>query len=393
MLGALKDKVVVLPTKIMALIKGDRDDSMVPLDYVTRFYQSDYYHSLSPALRSAFYAGPLGAMDQRIESERGVEFLKTALEQWQAGRSHSYAVFGETGTGLSTLLNVYTGILKKQDIPFNLIPFDDRISTTQSLVETLFQPLGIEYTSSAIDNIISAINQLDPKVIMLDNVHFLVQRSVKSQSLIDTFSAIILATRSKHLWIVGCEEQSWRRLSYGYGINDSFSHEHHLENFTEEKIRKLLIARFAYAGFDTINGQPIGTSKNEKSPIYSIARKSKGCIELGLFYCLNNFTHGTNEKSVFLSMPKDIDTTMLKKLGDLDLFTLAEICTHGQLTAREHQNIFRCTLNKSKVVLEKLRVLGLLDHDEDGRRHDAYVLKLIVSAVVIRYLISINYLY
>jgi hypothetical protein len=91
-----------------------------------------------------------------------------------------------------------------------------------------------------------------------------------------------------------------------------------------------------------------------------------------------------SKDELFFSPPLEIDSGSFKQLSQLDLFTLAEIATHGQLTPSEHHVIFRISLNQSKMILEHLRVIGLLDQNEDANPRDAYALKLIISAIVIR---------
>ena len=247
--------------------------------------------------------------------------------------------------------------------------------------------------SKKLNDFIHTINELPQCVVVMDNVHFLVQRSLDAQIVIDCLSSIILSSRGHHLWVLSGEEQSWRRLCYGYHFEHLFSHQQHIANYTDSQIRDLLIKRFSYAGFHAINDITIDQLGNEKSPINEIAKRSKGCVELSIFYCLNNLTYGVTPKSLFITSPLEIDTTPLKQLTQIELFTLSEISTHGQLSAKEHQNIFRISLNESKMLLERLRVLGILDKNEESNYSDTYSLKLIISAVVIRHLISMNYLY
>lgn len=253
--------------------------------------------------------------------------------------------------------------------------------------------MGLTEGTYKLDDFIQALSELPSCVIALDNLHFLVQRTLGAQAVIDCLGAIILATRGHHFWLLGAEEQTWRRLCYGYRFENLISHQHHIANFTDSEMRDLLIKRFAYAGFHTINDIATDTLHSEKSPINDIAKRSKGCVELGFFYCLNNLTYGTKPQSLLIMPAQEIDMGPLKKLNKIELFTLAEISTHGQLSVKEHAGLFRMSTNESKMTLEHLRVLGIVDQGDEFHNRDTYSLKLIISAVVIRYLISMNYLY
>lgn len=370
-----------------------KEDTTVPLDQVSRFYQTDFYISLDDSLKSAFYDGPLGGLDSRIIERKDMEFLTDCFRLWQGGRNVSCGIYGEKGTGLSTLLNMFTQELKQQNQAFKLLSLERRLSTEQDVIDIIGRLLAIEPNTYELTDFIEAIHQVPAQVIVLDNIHFIVQRTIDAQIVIDTLSAIILATRGLHFWVLASEEQAWRRLCYGYQFEHLFSHQQQVPNFNERQIRDLLIKRFSYGGFHTINDIAIEELAQEKSPVNEVAKRSKGCVELGLFYCLNNLTYGTKPQSIFIMSPQEVDMTALKKLTQIELFTLAEISTHGQLSIKEHHRIFRISLNESKMILEHLRVLGLLDKNEEIARSDAYSLKLITSAVVIRYLISMNYLY
>lgn len=370
-----------------------KENNAVPLDQISRFYQTDFYQSLDESLKSAFYDGPLGGLDSRVLARKDVDFLSQSFSLWQHGRNLSCAIYGEKGTGLSTLLNIFIHQLKQQNQAYKLLTLEKRLTDEQDVIDTLAKAMGLTEGTYKLDDFIQALSELPSCVIVLDNLHFLVQRTLGAQAVIDCLGAIILATRGHHFWLLGAEEQTWRRLCYGYRFENLISHQHHIANFTDSEMRDLLIKRFAYAGFHTINDIATDTLHSEKSPINDIAKRSKGCVELGFFYCLNNLTYGTKPQSLLIMPAQEIDMGPLKKLNKIELFTLAEISTHGQLSVKEHAGLFRMSTNESKMTLEHLRVLGIVDQGDEFHNRDTYSLKLIISAVVIRYLISMNYLY
>lgn len=371
----------------------DKPDQTVPLDQVSRFYQSEAYQSLNAELKSAFYDGPLGGLDSRIIEREDLAFLQQCHQLWENGRNVSCAIYGEKGTGLSTLLNLFTSELKQKGKSYKQIALTKRLADEHDVIAVLCKHLNIDLPEYQLDPFLEKLHALPPTVIAIDDLHCLVQRTLNAQTVIDCLSAIVLSSRGLHFWLFATEEQSWRRLCYGYQFEDLISHQQHVTNFNESQMRELLIKRFTYAGFHTINETDIEKLQSEKSPLHTIAKRSKGCVELGLFYCLNYSTHGTKPQSIFLMPPQEIDTSALKKLTQKELFALAEISVHGHLSPREHAKIFRTSANESKMTLEHLRVLGILDENDDPSHNQAYKLKLIISAVVIRYLISMNYLY
>ena len=378
--------------QVSALWKKD-EANLIPLDQVSRFYQSDQYQSLDAEVKSAFFDGPLEGLDQRTIDRKDLQFMQDTLNSWQQGRSISCAMSGEKGTGLSTLFNQFGAKLKHQQVKHKIVRINKRLSSESDVIFAFGNTLNVLDMATELDKFIEQLLSMPPTVIMVDNTHFMVQRTLHAHEVIDALTAMILGTRGHHLWIVGCEEQAWRRLSYSYQFENLFSHVHTVANFTEAEIKSLLAARFAYCGAKTVNGVSLEQLAKDKSPLSSIVKKSKGCVELALFYCLNQLTHGLEPHSFQVNNPQDIELGAFKKLTQHELFTLAELAAHGQLSIKEHQKIFRTTASQSKRLLEHLRVIGLLDKTDDLHQQDAYVLKLIISAVVVRYLISMNYLY
>lgn len=384
--------------KILGSLIGREDlfvseDKYIPLDQVTRFYQSDFYCALDEKLRDAFTDLPLAGNDNRLIQRSTMLQLRNAVQAWQEGRNLSMVINAEKSSGLTTLLNSFALHLKENKISHQYTTLNERLTSPLDITTLVKELFHLRSDPIGLDNLIVHINSLKPKVLILDNLHFLVQRTAAAQSVIDTLGAIILGTRGHHLWVLGCEEQAWRRLNYGYEFAHVFSHTVTLQNFSRSEIHELLITRFHSAGFTHINEVPLADLKKTKTPIDAIARKSKGCIELALFYCLANMQYGTSQYKVFLQRPLGINISALKNLDNNELFTLAEICTHGQLSPSEHRVIFRNTLNQSKMALEHLRVLGLLDQVAPGNRREAYELKLIASSMIINHLIAANYLY
>ncbi|MFT7108905.1 MAG: hypothetical protein ACI843_000561 [Psychrobacter glaciei] len=379
--------------QIRLFVMPTSEDTTTPLDQVSRFYQSDAYKSLDHSVTSAFFDGPLGGLDQRVLSRTEDAVLPLAVSLWKQGRNISCIVYGEKGTGLSTYLNVFTAHLKKVDQSYKSLSLEHRLTDVESVISTLSKTFNIESPPDNLDTFIATINAIPATVIVIDNAHFLVQRTLNAQVILDALSAIVLGSRGHHLWVMGCEQQAWRRLCYGYQFQDIFSHEYYISNYNDAQLKELLIKRISYAGITKVNGIALTDLNNEKSPLNAIVKKSRGCIELGIFYCLSTLNSGMSKDELFFSPPLEIDSGSFKQLSQLDLFTLAEIATHGQLTPSEHHVIFRISLNQSKMILEHLRVIGLLDQNDDANPRDAYALKLIISAIVIRYLISMNYLY
>jgi hypothetical protein len=92
---------------------------------------------------------------------------------------------------------------------------------------------------------------------------------------------------------------------------------------------------------------------------------SGGNMESALYYWLRSLSVDEHGK-VRVQPCAKVDTGFIKKQDTLNLLSLAEVLAHGGLTPKEHGEIFNLELFRSRLILDYLRQIRLLQgHNKD----------------------------
>ena len=351
--------------------------------------------ALPETVLQAFAAEPLAAGDARFiarheQLDRGL----AALELWRAGRGSMIAVTGPQGCGITSFLQQLAARAGEHETcrygKLTRRPYD--ISDTMVLLNAA---IGCEQPRGSVEELVEYLNGLTPSVFAIDNGHFLACRIMGANEAIRVFGAVMVATQQKHLWLLGCQEYAWRRLSYVYQAERYFSDRIELAFFSEPELGECLATR--------LRGSGIGldvASGGEQEPIPAVLARhlsalhklSNGKPDLAFFYFLNSLLVHAETKQLDMRAAVTLDFSALKQLTSEELFTLAEVAAHGQLTLTEHRAVFRVSAQESRLLLERLYHQCLLDKDPNAAE-PTYRLVTVYSDVVTRYLNNANFLY
>ena len=269
-------------------------------------------------------------------------------------------------------------------------PYDS--SDTLALLSAM---VGCEQPRTSVDQLVEYLNGLTPSVFAIDNGHFLACRIMGANEAIRVFGAVMVATQQRHLWLLGCQEYAWRRLSYVYHAERYFGDHIELAFLSEAELGECLANRLQASGMELATDRG---GEQQRIPTVlarqlSIVHKlSNGKPDLACFYFLTSLRIGTGAEPLDMQAPVALDFSALKQLLSEELFTLAEVAAHGQLTLSEHRAVFRVSEQESRLLLERLYHQCLLDKDPSAVE-PTYRLVPLYSDVVTRYLSNANFLY
>jgi hypothetical protein len=343
----------------------------------------------------AFSDEPLPAGDARfIGREEQAARLLAATDRWRAGRSSMVAVTGPQGCGITSFLQKISKTLGDNETccygELKRRPYD--VSDTLALLSGV---VGCERPCDSVDELVKYINGLSPRVFAIDNGHFLSCRIMGANEAIRVFGAVMVATQQHHLWVLGCQEYAWRRLVYVYRADRYFTDLVELSLFSEVELGQSLTARLQAAGIASNSGMTTGQEQvptmlaRNLSTLYKL---SNGKPDLAYFYFLTSLLNHNENAQLDMQAVLALDFSALKLLISEELFTLAEVAAHGQLTIDDHRAVFRSSHEESWMLLERLYHQCLLDKDET-EAGVAYHLVQQYSDVITRHLSHLNYLY
>ena len=351
--------------------------------------------ALPEALLQPFSAAPLAAGDTRfIGRQQQSDRLLATLELWRAGRNSMIAVTGPQGCGITSFLQQLADRVGEPEtcryVTLTRRPYD--MNDTLALLGTL---LGCEQPCSSLEQLVDYLNDLAPSVIAIDNDHFLACRIMGAHEAIRVFGAVMVATQQRHLWLLGCQEYAWRRLSYVYRAERYFSDHIELGFFDEAELGECLVNRLRSSGIglDVANaGAQDPITAVLARHLSTLHKLSNGKPDLAFFYCVNSLLIHPETGQLDMQAAVALDFSVLKQLLSEELFTLAEVAAHGQLTLADHGAVFRVGQPESRLLLERLYHQCLIDKDPSAAE-PAYRLVPQYSDVISRYLSNANYLY
>ncbi len=364
-------------TYILANQRDQTGKPAVELDReIKRFLTDteDQISSLPSVYRNLFKFEPLA--NDRLYAAREAELaqLSSAFEHWQAGNPQSCAIIGEMGSGRTTLLN-----MAKEKL-FRLIPVSEVLVKHPpvkivELVHLLSKSTGIKKVTT-MEGLIGSIQKEAKKQIgIIENVNNLFLRTVAGLEMIEQFLNMIHRTSDKIFWLVTGTPFSWQYLQKTVNIDTYFNSLVYLNSFSNGDIESIINARHKMSGFD-VNFQPNGnieenrklrrhrTEESRQSYLRTrffnkLNKISGGNVTVAMLYWLRAIREFSNER-VILSVDLDFDFSFLELLSREELFSLAAIINHEDLTPFEHALIFQQSEEKSRLQLIQMMQSGLL---------------------------------
>ncbi len=321
-------------------------------------------------LSDALTRSPLPAGDPRFIPREDVHAAIThSHAAWREGRPTLIALTGPSGCGLTSILNQTPGWLPA-DTLMARIDLNARPDSTEAALALAAGAFDTPSPFDTVDNAASQINALSPRVILVDNGHFLYSRLMGGSEGARALHGLMIATQGKHLWLLACETQAWRRQCDTGGAHRYYDVVIETAYFSRDELTNLLSTR-----------TPVETPPFDDTAIDAIHRVSRGHPGLALFIaaCIRRANTPT--------LPAPFDESPLWALERAELLTLAEISAHGTLTESELQSIFRRDPTSTSILLHHLHQSGLILTAAGNQ------LQPLLAPMINAHLVRANYLY
>ncbi|AFU99904.1 ATP-binding protein [Simiduia agarivorans] len=345
------------------------------------------------ALVQAYSNQPLGPEDPRFTGRDALlKALDNVLLEWRDGRSSLTALVGPHGCGLTSTLNQLRHRLEG-DEALSFLSIAERPLSVQDALRLINSIFEFESCPATVAEMVSAINALPPRLLLIDDAHMLLSRALGNQAAVQTIGAIMVATQHRHCWIVACAKQAWRRLNFIYAVERFFSRVLHMDYFNSEELADLIGRRFYGHGFRWQPEEDMDESEWLQKRLKQLHSISGGLPEMAFFFLLRAFK--VDADAVSLAPFCSLDTSVLKDCDEDELFSLAEIFVHGVLTHMEHETLFRISPDQSLLRLERLRRVGILNCIKTSEPYtsNSYYLEPILAQATVAHLVNANRLY
>ena len=346
--------------------------------------------TLPSLYRRLFSNAPLRSGEFLVNQEESLKELDRAVKRWQQQYPASVAIVGPEGSGKTSLLACFENDLAPE-IPIRRLTLTQRLRTREDVLRTLEAAFGITEPSESVNALVRRLLAQPRSLIMLEQGHFLILRALGALAAAEAFFYVMMMTREHLLWLVTFRLHSWRRLQYLHGaeryftsvIETSFQNQESLREalerrqrasglellYSDEGLRGRLIERLR---LDHRFDSPVMQARLANVFFETLFRVSGGNMASALEYWHQSLTR--DDQGRLLMRPcLTLDVRFIAGLTREHHFTLGEVLGNGSLTPAEHAEIFRATEERSRLLLDYLREIRLLDgsdEDELGRpRH------------------------
>jgi hypothetical protein len=316
-----------------------------------------------------FVLSPLD--DEKFFRGRTTELSKLAeaYGNWLAGRYAPTVIVGETGSGTTSLLNLFcrqfiTGI--RVNRIETVVPV-----TGEKEFFTLIQSSFPGSSFSNFDEAVSFLNSLPEKqVIIFEGVHRLFLRTIYGFQSVRLFAQIISATSRHIYWLTTANVYGWLYLKKSVHLHDFFGYIIELQTLSDSEIVDVILRRHIASGYN-LRYEISEDGKAGKK--FKNAEDKQEYLKDLYFNQLNDFARSNIAISMLLwlrsaqdiqgneitiSLPKGLKVSFIKTLSREKLFLLQALLVHDGLP----DNVIALVLNYTP---EKVRLM-IIQLFDDG---------------------------
>jgi hypothetical protein len=331
-----------------------------------------------------------------LESELPAE-VESILSAWSDNSSldHSLALYGEKGSGKSSLLDTVEMRYKKCAVRRINIP--PKLITREAVLEFFGKEFGVDLSQGA-ESLLKADEGKEDAVLLIDNAQNLFLGELGGFEGYRTFAELMNSGTEHLFWCVTFNLRSWHYLRAVFGGMPLFRRAIEIADFSEKDIMNLIVARHqrtdAHLAYDDIiratqsEDDLMGEHQVEKQFFRLLWGQSNGNPRAALMLWMASLTP-LSDSRMKVGLPKYPKIVINEKWGDEALFVYAAIMRHENLTEDE---VVAVTNLPENIVINALGTgydSHLLDCGADGR----YRITAIAQASLSRLLLGKNFIY
>ena len=325
-----------------------------------------------------------------------LEKISSAFNNWEHKKFAPVIVFGEKGSGITTLLNFFFRTANTS-YPLKRTSVKSKIYTEEKFVN-FFRDLLDNEELKTYNDIISYLNNTERLIIAIENLQNLFLKKVGGFTCLKMLFEVISKTNKNVFWIITSNFYSWEYLSKVMDISDYFGYKVQLEQLDNKLMIDIILKRHRISGyniyFEPENPELIKRKykKLTEKEIQNILieeffselnKFAKSNISLALLYWMRS-TKKVTSSLITLSSLHEL-TTFPGVINQEKIFVLYLLLLHDGLSEEEVALIYDKHPNEIRLIL-----LTLFDDGIIVKRENLFIINPLLYRQIIFLLQSKN---
>lgn len=323
--------------------------------------------------------------------------IESILNAWSDNSSldHSLALYGEKGSGKTSLLDMIEMRYKKCAV--RRIDIPPKLVTREAVLGFFGKELGVDLAGGA-ESLLKADEGKEDAVLLIDNAQNLFLGELGGFEGYRTFAELMNSGTDHLFWCVTFNLRSWHYLRAVFGGMPLFRRAIEIGEFSEKDIMRLIVARHqrtdAHLAYDDIiratqsEDDIVGEHQVEKQFFRLLWGQSNGNPRAALMLWMASLTPLSGER-MKVGLPKYPKVFINERWGDDAMFIYAAIMRHENLT----QDEVVATTNLPDNIVTNALGTGYDSHLLDCGRDGRYRITAIAQASLTRLLLGKNFIY
>jgi hypothetical protein len=349
---------------------------------------------------------PLSA-DSEFYVDR-TEYTQRALDQYDRWREDpksrgSLILTGEPGVGVTTFITgLERELRERSSLPVSSTRLANDVRTSADVLEVVAGLFGLEDAPTSESALIDALQNCEPRVVILDDCHNTFTRQIEGFQALETLLDITNLCDERHFFVLTFNVFAWNYVNRIYSREHYFGTSMELEAWDETELRQLIESRTASTEYSvsfanlmpddlqTLEDRHFEVVKTANGYFRYLHEFCGGKPSVALEFWLRSLRTTQDPNTLHVSLFRRPSTRELESCSYDHWFLLSALVQHTDLDAREASEIVNLEPGFCTLALDYFDEERVVEFDDETGRAQLTPLYL---QQVIEHLTNSNFLY
>jgi len=294
---------------------------------------------------------------------------------WCRGHFSNFIVVGEKGSGKTSCMQLLPDMVNMTH-PIVSGMIAKTIWTEKELIHELATLLQLQGVTDK-EELIALVNgSSERRIVILEGFQNLYLRYIRGFEALEAFLLIVSMTSGKIYWVLSCSRYAWELLNKIYQTAGYFSYISGVDHVSSEVIEDVIMTRHRVSGYDLqfipsselksnrsfkkLEVNPSEQQKLVRQEFFKgLSKVAQGNIAIAMLYWMRSI-RSTGLDSIEIAPFSEINVTLGDAFTPDDLFALAALVQHDDVTISELALVLNVNEQISRLILSKLAARAIL---------------------------------